>query len=80
LLISPRKGASLFARSKSRQNHLHLIRALGGDDIARSSWAKLTGYNQRAHLEGTFSRWKRVLGEDLSMRSHKNIDSEVYFK
>ncbi|MBM3193936.1 MAG: IS5 family transposase [Chlamydiae bacterium] len=80
LLTPPRKGASPFTGSKSRQNHVNLIRALGGDDIARSIWAKLTGYNERAHVEGTFSRWKRVLGEDLSSRSDKNIDLEVHVK
>ncbi|MBM3193204.1 MAG: hypothetical protein FJZ59_03100 [Chlamydiae bacterium] len=54
--------------------------AEGGDDIARSIWDKLTGYNERAHVEGRFSRWKRVLREDLSSRSNENIDSEVYVK
>jgi hypothetical protein len=35
---------------------------------------------ERAHVEGAFSRWKRVLGEDLSSRFNENIDSEVYIK
>ncbi len=80
LLTPPRKGASPFTGSKSRQNHVNLIRLLGGDDVARAIWAKLTGYNERAHVEGTFFRWKRVLGEDLSSRSDGTIDSEVYVK
>jgi hypothetical protein len=80
LLTPPRKGASPFTGSKIRQSHVNLIRALGGDDVARSIWAKLTGYNERAHVEGIFSRWKRVLGEDLSSRSNESIDSEVYVK
>jgi hypothetical protein len=80
LLTPPRKGASPFTGSKSRQNHVNLIRVLGGDDVARAIWAKLTGYNERAYVEGTFSRWKRVLGEDLSSRSDGDIDSEVYVK
>jgi hypothetical protein len=80
LVTPPRKGASPFTGSKSRQSHVNVIRALGGDDVARAIWAKLTGYNERAHVEGTFSRWKRVLGEELSSRSNGNIDSEVFVK
>ena len=80
LITPPRKGASPFTGSKSRRKSVNLIQLLGGDDVARAIWAKLTGYNERAHVEGTFSRWKRVLGEDLSSRSDGNIDSEVYVK
>ncbi len=80
LVTPPRKGASPFTGLKSRQSHVNLIRALGGDDVAPAIWAKLTGYNERAHVEGTFSTWKRVLDEELSSRSNGNIDSEVYIK
>jgi Transposase DDE domain. len=80
LLTPPRKGASLFTGSKSRRESVRLIRLLGGDDEAKTIWAKLTGYNQRSHVEGAFSRWKRVLGEDLSSRTDANINSEVYLK
>jgi hypothetical protein len=43
LLTRPRKGARPFTGSKSRQSHVNLIRALGGHDVARGIWAKLTG-------------------------------------
>ena len=80
LLTPPRKGASPFTGSKSRREQVNLIRLLGGDDVARSIWAKLTGYNQRAHVEGAFSKWKRIFGENLGSRSDATIDSEVYVK
>ncbi len=80
LLTPPRKGACPFTGAKSRREHINLIRLLGGDDEARSIWAKLTGYNQRSHVEGAFSRWKRTFGENLGSRADATINSEVYVK
>lgn len=80
LLTPPRQGASPFTGCPSRQHAVKLINLLGSDREARSIWAKLTGYNQRAHIEGNFSTWKRVFGEELSSRTHKTIDAEVYVK
>jgi hypothetical protein len=80
LLTPPRKGASPFTGAKSRREHVNLIHLLGGDNEARSIWAKLTGYNQRSHVEGAFSRWKRTFGENLGSRADVTINSEVYIK
>ena len=80
LLTPPRRGASPFTGAKSRREHVNLIRLLGGDDEARSIWAKLTGYNQRSHIEAAFSTWKRTFGENLGSRADTTIDSEIYFK
>ena len=80
LLTPPRRGASPFTGAKSRREHVNLIRLLGGDNEARSIWAKLTGYNQRSHIEGAFSRWKRTFGENLGSRADTTIDSEIYVK
>ena len=80
LLTPPRQNASLFSGCLSRQHAVRLISLLGNDREARAIWAKLTGYNQRAHIEGSFSIWKRMFGEELSSRTHKGIDIEVYVK
>jgi hypothetical protein len=80
LLTPPRKGASPFTGAKSRREHVNLIHLLGGDNEARSIWAKLTGYNQRSHVEGAFSRSKRTFGENLGSRADATINSEVYIK
>jgi hypothetical protein len=47
------------------------IRISGGDK--KSIWGKLTGYNQRALAEITFSRYKKMFGERAFSRTHERL-------
>jgi hypothetical protein len=58
-----------------RNEALGQIKGLGGDEPARSLWAKRTGYSRRSEIENTISRWKRVLGVDL-----KNKNLKIFIK
>ncbi|PIS00543.1 MAG: hypothetical protein COT84_07005 [Chlamydiae bacterium CG10_big_fil_rev_8_21_14_0_10_35_9] len=80
LLTPPRKGASWRKGCSERRLAVKLQLLLGGDKTARSIWSKLTGYNQRSHIEGLFSRWERVLGEALRSKLDQTISTEVYIK
>jgi len=80
LLTPPRQGASPFTGCQHRQHAVRLLALLGNDRDAQTVWSKLTGYNQRVHVEGGFSLWKRVFGEELFSRTHRTIDAEVYVK
>jgi hypothetical protein len=63
-----------------RNEALKQIKRLGGDEPARSLWAKRTGYSRRSEIESTISRWKKVLGADLKSKNFKNIYKEVRIK
>jgi hypothetical protein len=80
LLTPPREGADWRKGCNERKTAVKLNLLLGGDKIARSIWSKLTGYNQRSHIEGLFSRWKRMLGETLRSKLDQTISAEVYIK
>ena len=77
-MTPPRKTASHFSGCVERQTHIKLIKLLGGDAEARKIWSKLTGYNQRTHVENTFSRWKRIFGESLRSKCDECIEKEVF--
>jgi hypothetical protein len=80
LVTPPRKGASPLTGTPFRRNSVRFLHLLGNDQDARAIWGKLTGYSQRSHVEGAFSTWKRIFGEELLSRTHETIDSEVYAK
>lgn len=82
LLTPPRKGA-VFRREKEfadRNEAIRAVRGLGGDRIAKSIWAKLSGYSRRVVVESMVSRWKRVLGADLRSRCQQRRRIEVQIK
>lgn len=62
-LIPPRKNSRLSKDLFRRNNALLEIKELGGDQLAREIWEKLTGYSRRALAETSFSRLKRLYGE-----------------
>ena len=80
LLTPPRKGANGNKGSEQRKASIRVIKALGGDLEARAIWSKLTGYNQRAQIEGIFSKWKRILGETLRSKLESTTANEIYVK
>jgi hypothetical protein len=50
---------------KDRDDAIRIIHVLGGDKEAKSLWGKLTGIVERALVETSFSRMKRLFGERL---------------
>ena len=63
-----------------RNEALRLIKGLGGDELARSIWSKLTGYSRRSEVESAISSWKRLLGGSLKSKSLEKIKKEVKIK
>jgi len=63
-----------------RDKQLSEINGLGGDDLARSLWKKLTGYHRRSLVETAFFRWKQLLGPDLKSRKMENQIIEAKIK
>jgi hypothetical protein len=62
-LIPPPKNAKWTSSNRPRDHAILEILGLGGDRVARTIWAKLTGYNRRVLAETAFSRLKRLFGE-----------------
>ena len=82
LLTPPKKGA-IFREEpelESRNDAVRIIRGLGNDQIAKSVWGKLVGYNRRVEIESMISRWKRIYGGDLKSRCLKRQQNEVQLK
>lgn len=80
-LITPPKKGAVFRKEPGfgkRNEAVSAIRGLGGDRLARSIWAKLTGYNRRVLAESMMSRWKRLYGEGL--KSHNEIHRGIEIK
>jgi len=70
--ILPRKNArkiNLEDRDKARSE----IKGLGGDELGRKLWVKLTGYSRRALVESSFSRLKRLFGSHLYSRKTSTL-------
>jgi hypothetical protein len=63
-----------------RDQQLSEIKGLGGDDLARSLWKKLTDYHKRSLVETTFYRWKQLLGATLKSRISKTQAVEAKIK
>jgi len=82
LLTPPKKGAVFREEPEleSRNDAVRIIRGLGNDQIAKSVWGKLVGYNRRVEIESMISRWKRIYGGDLKSRCAKRQQNEVQLK
>ena len=82
LLTPPNRRAILRQEPEYglRNEALRLIKGLGGDELARTLWAKLTGYSRRSEIESTISSWKRLLGSNLKSKSLEKIKKEVKIK
>ncbi len=61
IVVPPRRlaAASPEATGPWEQRNLHIERIA---EIGRRAWQKETGYRQQARVEGTFLRYKRILG------------------
>lgn len=79
-LIPPRKNARLTKNLERRNNAIFEIKGLGGDQIAREIWGKLTGYSKRVLVETTFSRIKRIYGDRFYSRKSESQKIEGHIK
>jgi hypothetical protein len=82
LITPPKRGAVLRKEEgyKKRNEAVKIIRGLGGDELARSIWGKLVGYNRRVEIESMIARWKGLYGGDLKSRTEERIIKEVKIK
>ena len=64
IVVPPRRPATASVKATGpwtqRNQHLERIAAIG-----RQAWQKETGYRQQARVEGTFLRYKQILGGSL---------------
>lgn len=76
-IIPPPRNARFKKNGSSRDQSILEIFKLGGDEIARSVWGKLTGYSKRVLVETAFSRIKRLHGGNLFSKIFKNQKVEA---
>ena len=82
-LLTPPSRAAVLRRDpeyRLRNEALRLIKGLGGDELARSIWSKLTGYSRRNEIESLIARWKRLLGERVKSKTLDRIEKEAILK
>ena len=82
LLTPPKRGAVYRQEPgyEKRNEALRIIQGLGGDNIAKSIWSKLTGYNRRVLAESMMARWKKLYGGVLRSHCEKRKRVEVMLK
>jgi Transposase DDE domain len=79
-LIPPPSNAVCHGTDFERDEAIKVIRAFGGDKIAKSIWGKLSGYSRRALVETTFSRYKKMFGERAFSRTRERLILENRLK
>jgi hypothetical protein len=76
VIVPPRAGAVVSASAESaptqRDRHLQMTAERG-----RMAWQKASGYNLRAKVETSISRYKRVIGDALRSRTEQTEATEV---
>ena len=82
LLTPPKQGAVLRKEEgyEKRNEAVRIIRGLGGDQLAKSIWGKLVGYNRRVIVESMMARWKRLYGGTLKSLCEERKQVEVTLK
>jgi hypothetical protein len=79
-LIPPPSNAVCHGTDLERDDAIKVIRAFGGDKIAKSIWGKLSGYSRRALVETVFSRYKKMFGERAFSKTQERIILENRLK
>jgi hypothetical protein len=79
-LIPPPSNAVCHGTDLERDDAIKVIRAFGGDKVAKSIWGKLSGYSKRALVETTFSRYKKMFGERAFSRTWERLILENRLK
>src|SRR5688500_17855649 len=76
VVVPPRADAVLIATADTdptqRDRHIQAIAGTG-----RMAWQRDSGYNERAHVEGQFARWKQAIGDGLRFHSDEARATEV---
>src|SRR5580698_8384321 len=76
VVVPPRAGAiasaSVETAPTQRDRHLQMIAERG-----QMAWQKASGYNQRAKVEASIGRYKRVIGYALRSRTDRTEATEV---
>jgi len=84
VVIPPRATAVPSDTAESaptqRDGHVQHVEPRGSPDIAehgRMAWQNASGYNRRARVEATMSRWKQVIGDELRAHTDERRATEV---
>ena len=76
MIVLPRRNAvpsdTADTAPTTRDRHLQVIAERG-----RTAWQKASGYHWRALVEADISRFKRVIGEGLRLRTHRRRTTEM---
>ena len=76
VVVPPRRPATASPKAtgpwKQRNQHIERIAEIG-----RQAWQKETGYRQQARVEGTFLRYKRILGGSLRAKGFEAQEREA---
>ena len=76
IVVPPRRPATAAPQATGpwtrRNQHIERIAAIG-----RQAWQKETGYRQQARVEGTFLRYKRILGGSLRAKGFEAQQREA---
>ncbi len=57
-----------------------MIKGLGGDELAKAIWSKLSGYSRRVLVESLICRWKRLYRGALESRTEIRMQKEIQIK
>jgi len=76
VVVPPRATAvpSEMAESAPTQRDGHLQHIA---EHGRMAWQNASGYNRRARVEATMSRWKQVIGDELRAHTDERRATEV---
>ena len=76
VVVPPRRPGTASPQTTGpwAQRNLHIERIA---EIGRQAWQKETGYRQQARVEGTFLRYKRVLGGSLRAKGFEAQQREA---
>ena len=76
VVVPPRASAvpSDTAETAPTQRDGHLQRIA---ERGRMAWQNASGYNRRARVEATMSRWKQVIGDELRAHTDERRATEV---
>jgi len=57
---------------KERKKNQRII-----DNYGRETWQEISRYGRRSKVEGTFSRWKRIVGNTIKSKNSNNQQGEI---
>lgn len=80
VLIPPKRNGKISEGNIERNQALQEIRGLGGDEVGKRLWGKLTGYSKRVLVETAFSRMKKIFGGSFFSREMMRQKVEGYLK